>query len=132
MLLRLLAINHSNARENGVSTFFRFLHCFVKRVLSIVADTYHPQILTIALPSPETCSRQDLAPRFAERRRCLALWLGAAWHAPLSRTRVTPPPRPLKTSLKEQEFDPATATGQPQRRHGAGRLRHTIDTGRRG
>jgi len=131
MLLQLLAINHSNARENGVSTFFRFLHCFVKRVLSIVvADTYHPPIFTIAPPSPEACSHQDLVPRFAERRRCW-LWLGQLGTRGRSR-QATPPPRALQTSRKEQEFDPATAAGQPQRHNGACRLRHPIDTGRRG
>ena len=110
MLLRLLAINHSNARANGVSTFFRFLHCFVKRVLSIVADTYHPSILTIAQPSPKACSRQDLAPRFAERRRCWSGWgqLGTRRNEP----RATPPPRSLKTRRKEQEFDPARVSGE--------------------
>ena len=108
MLLRLLALNHSNALENGASTFFRVLHCFVKRVLSIVADTYHPQILTIALPSPETCSRQGLAPFFPSAAAVWSGW-GQLWHATTSHGH-TPPPRSLKTSRKEQEFDPATAS----------------------
>ena len=106
MLLRLLAINHNNAREKRRVNFFSFFALFCKT--GFVVDTYHPQILTIALPSPETCSRQGLAPFFPSAAAVWSGW-GQLWHATTSRGH-TPPPRSLKTSRKEQEFDPATAS----------------------
>ena len=41
----------------------------------------------------------------------LLVWLGQLWHA-LKEPRGTPPSRSLKTSRKEQEFDPARVSGE--------------------
>jgi hypothetical protein len=77
MLLQLLAINHSNARENGVSTFFRFFALFCKTgfvdrrgYLSSTNPHHRPALSgNMFPPGPR--------PVFSERRRCL-VWLGAA------------------------------------------------------
>ena len=126
--VRLLSSN-ANALLRVAPTFCEFWLLLT----GFVVSSRRPMILYEYSPPPRPLrgpASASLWSRFAERRRCL-LWLWAAWHAPGRATAGTPPPRSLKTSRKEQEFDHTRATGQPQRHNGACRLRHPINTGRR-